>query len=320
MSAPEIISKNITAILEIARMSPSVHNTQPWIVSFESDTVHISIDPAYELHDGDPTGRQTIISLGIFAEAVAIVSEAYGLRAINVDYKNKSATISFTTAKKKAITKTLSAMLSRTTDRSIYRHIDIKSRDGISIIRSSRGLGAKVWLVKDEEKIKQIADLTAKGIGLALSNPNFRQELSKFLVNPWSGKKRGISTSSLYIPKLLAALEPVFMRVGLGLGAEVQLEKKRWESASGIVFITTEGDMPDYWFEAGRAYMHVTLKIEELGLSQATSAATVEASNYHEDVEQILHTTQRLQSVIRIGKGADRRNHSPRVSVESLLT
>ncbi len=110
------------------------------------------------------------------------------------------------------------------------------------------------------------------------------------------------------------------MKLGIGIRSEVNLERKRWESASGIILITTVGDMPKYWFEAGRAYLQAALKVEQLGLSQATSAATVEASNYHEDVEKLVDTNQRLQSVIRIGKGVQNRNHSPRVTVEELLT
>jgi hypothetical protein len=110
------------------------------------------------------------------------------------------------------------------------------------------------------------------------------------------------------------------MKTGLGVTSEVKLERKRWLSSSGIIFITTAGDVPEYWFEAGRAYLHVALEIENQGLSQATSAATVEASNYHEDIERLLGTNERLQCVIRVGKGAKNRNHSPRVNVEDLLT
>jgi hypothetical protein len=73
------------------------------------------------------------------------------------------------------------------------------------------------------------------------------------------------------------------------------------------------------WFEVGRSYLRASLEIEKAGLSQATSAAIVEASNFHEDVEQILGSNLRIQAIIRIGKGRKIRYRSPRVSARELL-
>ncbi len=110
------------------------------------------------------------------------------------------------------------------------------------------------------------------------------------------------------------------LKLGLNTGKEAALEEKRWLSASAIVLITTEGDLHDDWFEAGRVYMRVSLEIERSGFSQATSAATVEAATFHEDIEKLLGTSQRLQAAIRIGKGVSKRKYSPRVSAEELIT
>lgn len=315
------IEDKIVDILEIAIYAPSVHNTQPWRVHAEGNTILIKIDPEHKLADGDPTGRQTAISLGIFCEAIIIASKQFGFKLVSINNENIGAALVFTPSRHiKPNASEIEALQSRVTDRSIYAHTDLSLVDVRSIINSSKGLRAKVWVLTDAKDIDRVATLTAKGISVAMSNPSFRRELSQYLIVPWSSKRRGISTSSLYIPKIMAAFEPVFMRLGVGLKTEARLEKRRWLSASGIVLITTTGDMPEHWITAGRAYMRVALKIEELGYSQATSAATVEASNYHEDVEEMAQTNQRLQSVLRIGKGAKIRTHSPRVKVSELLT
>lgn len=321
MSTSELIKSQIKDIVSIAQYAPSVHNTQPWLVQTENDTIVVSIDPEHRLHDGDPTGRQTTISLGIFAEAVVLASKKFGLRKMDIQFMKDKARIKFVKGRAlKVSSEDIDALKSRATDRSIYSAADIKKKDSSKILKTTNGINAKAWVITDASDISKIAGLTAKGIGIALSNPSFRSELSKYLVVPWSRKNRGISTSSLYIPKILSLCEPLLMRAGIGIDTEVSLEKRRWLSASGIIFITTTGDMPYYWFEAGRAYLHVALKIEQLGFSQATSAATVEASNYHEDVETLLGTSQRLQSVIRIGKGVKSPHHSPRVPAEALIT
>jgi len=323
MELAQVLAEKINDIVALAGYAPSVHNTQSWRVKTRGNKIFVRVDPRYRLVDGDPTGRQTIISLGIFSEALKIAAMVNGLHASKLTFDGEEVEIHICKSgdsDNSERSHTIAALKSRVTDRSIYRPIEISKSTRGQIIDAAKEITAKIWLLTDKNDVYKIAEYTSKGIGLALSNPNFRHELSTYLVVPWSKKRRGISTSSLYIPKILAVCEPLFMRLGIGLKQEVNLERRRWLSSSGIVLITTPGDMPDHWFEAGRAYLKVALKIEKLGLSQATSAAMVEASNYHEDVEAMLKTTQRLQGVIRIGQGSRHRVHSPRVSTKELIT
>ena len=309
------------SIIELARFAPSVHNTQPWRITSTNSSVEINLDEAHTLRDGDPTGRETTISLGIIAEAIVIVAEQFGFREVTTNLKDKTLLIRFESTNTKSSTKKYADLLkARCTDRSLYSPVTISDEDVHRIKDSATNFKVKIHVIRDPQIVAKVADYTSKGISLALSNPSFRKELSQYLIVPWSHKKRGISVRSLYINPLLAVYEPLLMRLGIGLPLEVKLEKKRWLSASGIVVITADGDLSQYWLATGRAYMRVSLEIEELGLSQATSAAIVEASNYHDDVEELLGTNQRILSIIRIGKGETNRRHSPRVDYQDLIT
>ena len=313
--------QEIADIVDVVRLSPSVHNIQPWLVTLSDTTVSIQIDERHVLKEGDPTGRETVISLGIFCEAFRLVALEKGLSTTRLTYKNRQATLKLTRLRRKPLTKTSTTELlrRRSTDRSIYRPVVISKADVTALKTVSKGLRATVHVIVDKSVLQTIAELTGHGIALALSNPSFRKELSHYLLLPQSQKKRGIAVKSLYIPSLLADMEPLLMSLGIGTGAEVRLEKKRWLSASAVVIISGEGDLERYWLDVGRAYLRASLAIENLGLSQATSAALVEASNYHEDVEAILGTRQRILSVIRIGKGRKSRHYSPRIGVKDIL-
>lgn len=306
-------------IIEIARFAPSVHNTQPWKVAQSADTIKIKLDKAHALSDGDPTGRQTTISLGIFAEAIIMAAADCGFTEENVVLQDETLTIAFKGAAVSA-QKTALPLRTRSTDRSLYKPVTISEKTVRSIEGAGKNFTVKVQVVQDKHIIDKIAQFTGKGIGLALSNPSFRRELSQYLVGPWSHKKRGISVKSLYINPVLASLQPLFMRLGIGVSKEVSLEQKRWSSASAVIVITASGDLAQFWLATGRAYLRVSLAIEASGLSQATSAAIVEASDYHEDVESLLETNQRILSIIRIGKGKTHRYYSPRLEVQDLVT
>lgn len=305
-------------LIEIARLAPSVHNTQPWIISTDRENIEVRIDKGHKLGPGDPTGRQTIISLGIFSEAINLAAEEIGFKMTETKLSNDKVILKFKKDKPKV--NEVKFIKKRATDRSIYEKVVIdKAAEGL-IKKSWSGGTLKIWVMKDESFMKELAEFTSKGIRLALSNPEFRKELSDYLVLPWSGKKRGIAVWSLYIPAILAFMQPLLLKFGFNTGQEAKLERKRWLSASAVILITTDGDLHEDWFEAGRAYLRVSLAVEKLGLSQATSAATVEAATFHEDVEKMLGTNQRLQAVLRIGKGVKNRRYSPRLSTKELIT
>jgi len=314
-----ISDSQLEQLLDVARFAPSVHNTQPWVVTAHDNVVVITIDPTHRLHDGDPTGRETIISLGIFAEALCLATSTVGFTASQVRLDDEVCSILLEPTSAPSNDEAIGLLLTRSTDRSVYKPAEVPTALVNELEAAETGSRSKIVVTTDPTLIGKVAQLTSQGIQLALSSPGFRHELSKYLVVPGSGKKRGIATRSLYIPRPLQYFEPWLIRLGLQTGAEVKLEKRRWQSASGVVFICSECDLHKDWFEVGRNYLHVSLLIEKAGLSQATSAAIVEASDFHEDIEKQLGTQLRIQAMIRIGRGKRRRYSSPRVSARELL-
>lgn len=319
---PLLDQPTLLRILDVARFAPSVHNTQPWKVSFADNVITVSLDEQYLLTDGDPTTRQTIISLGIFIEALLIGATKCGFSATNLDYQDRRVNITLQklASAPSGVQNQIALLKKRATDRSIFSPANITKNFEKALKDCPTSKEVKIHLVTDRSVIDTIALLTSKGIRLALSSPGFRKEISQFLLAPWSSKKRGIATSSLYLPFPVGTFQPWLVKLASNKKLEASLEKKRWQSASGVVVVTAEGDMPTFWFAVGRTYLRASLAIEEAGLSQATSAAIVEAANFHEDIEQILNTNQRILAVIRVGKGSRKRHYSPRVSAEELAT
>jgi len=323
METAIFLKKNLSAILDIARHAPSVHNSQPWLVQLANNSLKIITDSQHTLKDGDPTGRQTTISIGIFAEAVTIAAQHAGLSVNRIAYKDAAATIEFsekTTGPNHDNNTLIELLYNRCSDRSIFTPADFNQKQikTLQDIRSSASVTTRI--IVDRHIIQAVSELTSKAISVALSSGAFRKELAAYLVPPWSSKKRGISVASLNLPWLQTIFEPLLIRSGVGIKAEAELEARRWLSASGLVLITAEGDMPAYWFEVGRTYLQASLTVERLGFSQATSAAIVEASKYHEDIEQILNTKQRILAVMRIGKSSMNKHFSPRLDVNALIT
>jgi hypothetical protein len=273
--------QNLHKIIENARYAPSVHNTQPWKVSAEGDTIHVAIDPRHKLVAGDPTGRETIISMGIFAEAIIIGALAEGLEINIVKLSGTSVSLTFTPAKEvpEDATELTALLRRRATDRSVYKPAEIGQAAIDRLLQTPQTNHTQMHVVTDRTIIENIADLTSHGISLSLSSPTFRQELSQYLVLPMSRKKRGIAVRSLRIPAYLTWVEPWLVRFGLGMGAEARHEKRRWQSSSAVVVITSDGDLAQHWLDTGRTYLRASLAIEAPAFSQATYPAGADASN-----------------------------------------
>jgi hypothetical protein len=322
MELTEHLKTNLHDIVDGARFAPSLHNTQPWLVKAHEDTLIIKVDERNTLQAGDPTGRETMIGLGIFTEAIIRCAQDKGLILHTVLLHGSTSTVQFAKKVENPATNpnTYATLLKRrVTDRSRYRRHKLppKAMRLLNSVESVRGV--RVWVSQDRPFIDKVAELTGQGNNLAVTSPAFRQELSKYLLLPWSRKSRGMNTGSFDVPFPIAILQPLLVRFGVGLKTGASLEKKNWQSSSAIICITSKGDLRDDWFAAGRTYLRVSIEVERLGLSQATSAAIVEASNFHEDIEALLGTKERLQSVIRIGIGKQKKVRSPRVATEELL-
>jgi hypothetical protein len=258
--------------------------------------------------------------LGIFVESIRLVALDMGFEMHTLRYEDGVVNLLFKNKRNKGQKHYSSLLKERCSDRSIYRPISINNATIHALTNTSSAPDTTTRITTDKVVIERVALLTGKAMNTALSSPDFRKELANYLVLPWSSKSRGIAVKSLRIPFVTALLQPLMLKLGVGINNEGEQEKKRWLSASAVIFITAKGDMPHFWFNAGMRYLQVCLAVAEQGLSQATSAAIVEASNYHEDIEDLLHTNERILAVIRIGKGSAVKHHSPRAKAEELIT
>ncbi len=316
---PNFLSENINDILSIARLAPSVHNTQPWQVKVDQDELIISVNKHRVLTHGDPTGRQTYISLGIFTESCVVALEHLGFEAKVSIADNGEIKIQAGGSSQKAEAESdVRALKTRFTDRSVYKRVVISEAQKSQIENAWRSKNVAIKVIDQSTTIEKVASLTKRGLLIALSSPEFRKELVHHLV-PSSKIPYGIPLQTLNNKGFRSPFVKRLIASGLSRKREAELEYKRWLSASALVFILAEGDFKEYWLESGRAYLRASLAIEKLGLGQATSAATVEAGDFHEEIEKLLKTRMRLQSVLRIGKGSDHKKRSGRYSVQDLM-
>lgn len=320
-------SSTITDILTYARLAPSVHNTQPW--SFTVDDMNISISANRDriLTEGDPTRRELWISLGICLETLMIAARGLGHSA-SITYQQTDtidrpfATIAIVANTHPRQQQTLNTLTGRHSYRGPMQRISLPDSLLASFQQAIDGLvGVSVHLVDNTADREAVADLTYKGMRLALSSRAFRHELADLIHYNWSPTRVGMHGFVLNRRGLGSVWEKWSIKLGLNIREKALADRTKVATASGLVFVATEGDVPRYWLTAGQAYCRISHVITEARFAQSTIAAPVEAASFHEDIERLLKTPHRIQAMIRIGKAAQpQKRFSPRLAVDELLT
>lgn len=309
-------------IADLARLAPSVHNTQPWRFRLGEGRVEILAEPARRLAAGDPTGREFWLSLGCAAEAALIAAEGLGAAVkltCQADCLEQPVAILEITGQTTPEPKLSEALKRRRTDRSVLTKQPVSGQLLSELAGGWKDPAAVAHVSADPSLITLVATLTGQGIALALGSPEFRTELSGLIIPAWSHRPDGIPTQSLELTGPLAELEPWRVRHGLGIKRQAEKEHRIMNSAAALALITTPGDISADWLAAGRAYLRTAVTAAGLGLASSTTAAAVEAADFHLDIEQALGTAQRLQAILRLGYSRRQLQPVRRFPLEHLL-
>ena len=304
-------------------LAPSVHNTQPWSFVIEPpETIRIIINQKSKLEHGDATGRQLWISIGCCIETINRAARAYGYElSASIDYAKQvvELTVSDNPLLKTDLTLT-KAILERRSNRNIYDQKTIPT----NYLRKLRAIAVtketKVIITTDQKIIQLVADLTKRGIGIALSIPAFKKELSHLIKTNWHDGPTGMPGEVLLYKGFNAVTASAKFRWLQIADKEADKEYKRAVSAAALVLVFTKGDTGRYWAAAGRAYQKIGFEATQIGLDQATMASAVEAPDFHKDIETALGTSYRLQTIMRLGYSPHSVPHAPRFNADEAIT
>lgn len=314
------ISTKLGFLCRYGLLAPSVHNAQPWEFKITGDRLTVGIAQDRMLTAGDPTTREGWVSLGACIENIMVAASHFNLNGTEVARNSDTVTYQFSTS---AVNESLGQLLESIIARRSHRENYSKARVAQPILAEINAIacpGISVVASEDRQLISLIADYTGRAIGMALSNPEFRNELSSLVHNGGKVHQVGMPTFTLGVHGARAALEPRIIASGMAVNAQVRKESRAMNSSAGVVLVFAEGDSQPYWIRAGRAYQRAALIATKHGLASSTSAAAVEASDYHLDLERLVGNPGRLVGLLRIGYSKQTPRHSPRLPLTSVLT
>ncbi len=303
---------DLTAAVELARLAPSVHNTQPWTFRIDGDDLVLSRDTDRRLPALDPTGRQQVLSCGAALHLARLALRVQGFDSTvtppaTVTGEGELARVSpvaghMVTSEDVALAQ---AARTRHTQRGPFDP-GVLPADVVAAIRSA-GEEQGVWV----RVVDQPDDLAALTVLLARADEQEREdEAYQAELAGWTDRPAGASVGmpSAATPDVHERASNLRLRdfgvtdsasAGLSTAGEPPPEVER----PLAVVLGTEQDTAADWLRAGSALMAVLLRAAVDGVQAQPLGQVIDHEWTRARLGAELGVVGHPQMVLRMGYG-----------------
>jgi nitroreductase len=302
---------DLTAIVECAKLAPSVHNTQPWSFTTTGDTIGIRADRGRALPVLDPDGRELAVSCGAAIEFGYVAVRGLGRECTVHLLPDPSdpdlfATLEIGEARpadddERAL---VEAVPRRYTDRGDYdaAHVEPGLMTTLEHGVDQRG----VWLRELDhhgDRVAVIEALTSAEAATA-ADPAYRKELADWL-RVETGPD-GIPLAALGEPATSDTVSDVPLRDFTGEdrhphpGGEGPPPTVARDT---LLMIGAENDDPLTWLKSGRALGWLLLRLTVAGLSSQPLGQALDVETSRARLASELGLIGHVQFLLRTGVG-----------------
>ncbi len=304
-------SNQIEIIIYYASLAGNSHNTQPWYVYVESDSLlFIKADFSRKFQIVDPDACGLFISLGAFIENLQLAAASLGYKAevrITAKHKNDSnvATIYLSESQKNGYN--LSQIENRRTLRTPFHNTEI-SKDHLNnlIDNSSSEI---FYFSSSSEEGKYIAEQTLAAYTQQAQDDQAKQELAnwmRFSNSDVEKHRDGLTTSGMGITgfggffvrnfyKPEDSMKDSFIKTG------IEKTKEQIENCGGWLVIIQNEDSPESWIKTGRLYQRLNLVCRDLMIGFHPMNQMIEEENFEEKANERLSQSGVIQFIARVG-------------------
>jgi len=303
-------SNQIEKIIYYASLAGNSHNTQPWYVYVESDSLlFIKADFSRKLQIVDPDARGLFISLGAFIENLELAAGSLGYKTevkITAKHKNDSnvATIYLNESQKNGYN--LSQIENRRTLRTPFHNTEISKDHLNKLIDNNTEV---FYFSSSSEEGKYIAEQTLAAYTLQAQDDQAKQELAnwmRFSNSDVEKHRDGLTTSGMGITgfggffvrnfyKPEDSMKDSFIKTG------IEKTKEQIENCGGWIVIIQNEDSPKSWIKTGRLYQRLNLVCRDLMIGFHPMNQMIEEENFEEKANERLSQSGVIQFIARVG-------------------
>jgi hypothetical protein len=303
------------SVLSYAALAPSGHNSQPWFVRvLEPNRWVIGADPERRLPAVDPENREAMLSLGAFAENLALAAGALGLKAemrILARSAFEREIIEVALAEAKPETYPLERLARRMTVKHGYLPVEIRQEDLAAIEGDLKG--RLFYFPRGSEHARCIEESAVESFRLQTERDEAQRELVHWLRLSAADARRqrdGLTTEGMEITGLKGWFVRTFLKPEDFLKPSarqqgVELTRALAREGGGWLVVTSDGNAVSDWIETGRRFERLALAAcgRKIGLHPMTQV--LEEPSGREQIAASHKAGLHPQFVLRVGYLAD---------------
>jgi hypothetical protein len=311
-------------LLNYAVLAPSILNTQPWKFHIEEGSVKLRADRERMLPVVDPEGREVLLSCGaaLFNLCTAMRSFGHAAEMTILPDPHDRNLLAVVTLGAALVPSDLDWQLCdaipkrRTVRRSFEnRPLPQELRDGMC--HAADREDAVLSFADSHQAKAQVAELVAEAERIHLADPEFRNELSKWIQERIS-EARALDSEALvrlrtggYTPEPRAVSDlfvPIAASVARSFStgdAAAAHQQAHTEASPAVALLSTRKDTPRDWLAGGQALQRVLLTAT---LANATSSylnPPIEVPSLRHRIAAAFGRRDRPQILLRFGYGPE---------------
>lgn len=320
------VGEKLQFVLHYALLAPSVLNTQPWRFKFNNDAIEIHANHSRALPVVDPMHRELIISCGAALEHLAVAIKHFGyvpeIRHFpDATQPDLLATIQLGSQETPSSEDALIfyALHRRSTHRKPFRPRSVSPGLFPDLVLAASSPETWSVLIPDDEPRRAIANLIAEADVIQGRDPQFREELARWLTPSGAKRANGIPADVRGIGHLGSLLENLLTtKVDFG-PRRAAAHRKLAENSPLIVVIGTLNDTPPAWLYAGRALARLLLRSRAAGVFASFFSQPVQVPETRRKLAEFCNTDGQPQIVLRLGYGDNIAARTPRYTIGEIV-
>ncbi len=305
-----LLGADLSAVIYLASLAPSGHNTQPWVikVSTPHDWI-IGSENTRWLPAVDPNNHELLLSIGAFLENLVTAANHYGYQ---VNYRviarspHDAELLHVQLQKDKPVTFELDKIAKRRTLRNGYLQRELTVQDFTYITDGAPDIH---YIPKDSKSANYLADGTLEANRTQASRDAAQEELANWI--RWSSKdaakyRNGLTSASMEIEgaagwyvqhffKRDSVLKQSFRKTG------VEKVAQQVRQGAGWLVMTSNGADISALLETGRKFERMLLKLRDKMIAVHPMTQMLEEEPWRSDVSKKLGLNQPVRFILRTG-------------------
>jgi hypothetical protein len=318
------VAERLAWYVDVARLAPSKHNSQPWRFVLRDDALLLWPDLGRALPLTDPTHRELLLSCGAAVHLAWVAARSLGHELEIAWLPESGSTLlarltegpSFEVADDAQ--ELLAAVASRRTDRGPLDATHLSAQLPFELQAAAFSQSSDLRLVVTQADRKRLSDLVLQADRIMVRSGNTDEELADWRRFDGDIRLDGVPMDRTRGPRASYRAEFVQRDFGAGAGTPAAMDRDGPDAAL-VVVLSTPGDKTIDWLIGGRALAAVLLQATRHGAHASYLNQPCEVEALRGLLRADLRIAGYPQVIVRIGVGGDVAP-APRRETRQILT